>query len=94
MRKKFITRDWQTAQSKMERTGNAGTTKDLLAHLLTGDRQATTNTLLHVLSDSNDEDGNDGCGDDNDDGLHVDNVEDDDNVEDNDNVENDDDDEE
>jgi len=77
---------WQMAQSKMERMGNAGTTKDLLAHLLTGDRQATTDTLLHALSDSDDEDGNDGCSD-NDDRLHVDDVEDDDNVENNDNDE-------
>src|SRR6266436_5868406 len=78
---------WQMAQSKMERMGNAGTTKDLLAHLLTGDRQATTDALLHVLSDSDDEDGNDN-------GLHVDDVEDDNDVEDDDNVENDDNDEE
>src|SRR6266446_435420 len=78
-----FTHGWQTAQSKMERTGNTGTTKDLLAHLLTGDRQATTNALLHALSDSDDEDGNDGCSDNDNDGLHVDNVEDDDNVEDN-----------
>src|SRR5216684_8671785 len=54
-----FTGGWQTALSKMKGKGNAGTTKDLLAHLLTRDCQATTDTLLHVLSDSNDEDNND-----------------------------------
>jgi hypothetical protein len=44
-----FTSGWQTAPSKMKRMGNAGTTKDLLAHLLTGDRQATTDALLHAL---------------------------------------------
>ena len=55
-------------QGKMKRTGNtAGNTKDLLAHLLTGDRQATTDTLLHVLSASNnDKDGDNGDDDGND----------------------------
>ena len=83
-----FTDGWQTAQSKMKRMGNAGTTKDLLAHLLTGDRQATTDTLLHALSDSNDKDDNDNNDDDNDgndgefeDGLHDDNVEDSDDEE-------------
>jgi hypothetical protein len=34
-----FTGGWQTAPSEMKRTGNAGTTKDLLAHLLTEDRR-------------------------------------------------------
>jgi hypothetical protein len=56
------------------------TTKDLLAHLLTGDRQATTDALLHALSDGDDDDDDDGNGDDGEfeDGLHNDDVEDDD----------------
>src|SRR5260370_34646098 len=70
-----FTSGWQTALSKMKGKGNAGTTKDLLAHLLTRDRQATTDALLHVLSDSDDEDDNDD-NDSNDsefeDGLHDD----------------------
>src|SRR5229473_2734060 len=77
-----FTSGWQTALSEMKGKGNAGTTKDLLAHLLTRDHQATTNTLLHALSDSNDEDDNDD--DDSDDGefkdgLHNDDVEGNDN---------------
>jgi hypothetical protein len=59
-----FTRGWQTSLSEMKRTKHAGTTKDLLAHLLTGDRQATTDALLHALSadEDDDEDGghNDG----------------------------------
>lgn len=68
-----FTGGWETAQSKMKRTGNAGTTKDLLARLLTEDRQATTDALLRALSDSDDEDDN---GDDGEfeDGLHGDDV--------------------
>src|SRR5216684_2852414 len=50
---------WQTVLSEMKGKGNAGTTKDLLVHLLTRDCQATTNALLHALSDSDDEDDND-----------------------------------
>jgi hypothetical protein len=75
-----FTSGWQTAPSKMKRMGNAGTTKDLLAHLLTGDRQATTDALLHALSDGDDNDDDDGNGDDGEfeDGLHNDDVEDDD----------------
>ncbi|KAN0114259.1 Ribonuclease H-like domain containing protein [Russula decolorans] len=75
-----FTSGWQTAPSKMKRMGNAGTTKDLLAHLLTGDRQATTDALLHALSDGDDDDDDDGNGDDGEfeDGLHNDDVEDDD----------------
>ena len=78
-----FTGGWQTAQSRMKKTENAGTTKDLLAHLLTGDRQATTDALLRVLSDSDDEDDNNGDDGDNDndddeDGLHDDDAEDDD----------------
>jgi hypothetical protein len=69
-----FTSGWQTAPSKMKRMGNAGTTKDLLAHLLTGDRQATTDALLHALSDGDDDDDDDGNGDDGEfeDGLHND----------------------
>jgi hAT family C-terminal dimerisation region len=73
-----FTSGWQTPQSKMKTTG---TTKDLLAHLLTGDRQATTDALLHALSDSEDEDDkNSDDGDDGEieDGLHDDDVEDND----------------
>ena len=69
---------WQTPQSKMKMTG---TTKDLLAHLLTGDHQATTDTLLHTLSDSEDEDDKNSDNGDNgeiEDGLHDDDVEDND----------------
>jgi hypothetical protein len=48
----------------MKRTKHVDTTKDLLAYLLTGDHQATTDALLHVLStdEGDDEDGshNDG----------------------------------
>src|SRR5260370_32077671 len=77
-----FTGGWQTALSKMKGKGNAGTTKDLLVHLLTRDRQATTDALLHALSDSDDEDDIDNH-DSNDgefkDGLHNDNVEGDDN---------------
>src|SRR5258708_21095570 len=54
-----FTGGWQMALSEMKGKGNAGTTKDLLAHLLTRDCQATTDTLLHALSDSDDEDDND-----------------------------------
>jgi hAT family C-terminal dimerisation region len=82
-----FTSGWQTAPSKMKRMGNAGTTKDLLAHLLTGDRQATTDALLHALSDGDDDDDDDddGNGDDDEieDELHNDDVEDDDNDNDN-----------
>jgi hypothetical protein len=70
-----FTSGWQTAVGEMKGMGNAGSTKDLLAHLLTGDCQATTDTLLHVLSDSND-DNNDNDDRDNgklDDGLYDDN---------------------
>lgn len=49
-----FTGGWQTALSDMKRT----TTKDLLAHLLDGDRQANTDALLNALSDSDDEDDN------------------------------------
>src|SRR5229473_1164748 len=71
-----FTGGWQTALSEMKGKRNAGTTKDLLAHLLTRDRQATTDALLHALSDSNDEDDNDDNNSDNGefkDGLHNDN---------------------
>jgi hypothetical protein len=67
-----FTGGWQTAQGKMKGRGNAGSTKDLLSHLLTGDRQATTDALLHALSDSDDDDGDVG------DGSHYDDMEDDD----------------
>ena len=70
-----FTGGWQTALSEMKGKGNAGTTKDLLAHLLTRDRQATTDALLHALSDSDDEDDNDDDDSDNsefEDGLHND----------------------
>src|SRR5258708_31095869 len=70
-----FTGGWQTALSEMKGKGNAGTTKDLLAHLLTRDCQATTDTLLHALSDSDDEDDNDNDDSDNGefkDGLHND----------------------
>jgi hypothetical protein len=61
-----FTGGWQTALSDMKRTED--TTKDLLAHLLTEDRQATIDTLLHELSDSNGEDDDDDDnGDNNDD---------------------------
>ena len=78
-----FTGGWQMAPSEMKRMGSAGTTKDLLAHLLTRDRQATTDALLHALSytdDDDDDDDDDGDGDDDgDDGeLHDDNVEGDD----------------
>src|SRR6266705_1221379 len=53
-----FTSGWQTALSDMKRTGKTRTTKDLLAHLLSGDREATTDALLHALSDSDDEDDN------------------------------------
>jgi hypothetical protein len=46
---------WQTSLSKMKRMKHAGTTKDLLVHLLTGDHQATTNTLLYALSTDEDD---------------------------------------
>lgn len=71
-----FTGGWQTAQGDMKGMGNTGTTKDLLAHLLTGDRQATTDALLHVLSDSDDEDDNDDDGE-FEDGFRDDNAEDD-----------------
>src|SRR5258708_6052311 len=74
-----FTGGWQMALSKMKGKGNAGTTKDLLAHLLTRDRQATTDALLHVLSDSDDEDDNDD--DDSDDGEFEDRLHNDDDEE-------------
>src|SRR5258707_14679993 len=74
-----FTGGWQTALSKMKGKGNAGTTKDLLAHLLTRNRQATTDALLHALSDSDDEDDNDD--DDSDDGEFEDGLHDDDDKE-------------
>jgi hypothetical protein len=69
-----FTSGWQMAPSKMKRMGNAGSTKDLLAHLLTGDHQATTDALLHALSDGDDDDDDNGNGDDGKfkDGLHND----------------------
>ncbi len=73
-----FTGGWQTALSEMKGKGNAGTTKDLLLHLLTRDRQATTDALLHALSDSDDEDDNDNDNSDDgefEDGLHNDNDE-------------------
>jgi hypothetical protein len=73
-----FTSGWQTAVGKMKGMGNAGSTKDLLVHLLTRDHQATMDTLLHALSDSND-DNNDNDNHDNgklEDGLY-DNDEDD-----------------
>jgi len=63
-----FTSGWQTALSDMKRTGKTRTTKDLLAHLLSGDREATTDALLHALSDSDDEDDNNDDNDDDDDG--------------------------
>src|SRR5712691_9020140 len=63
-----FTSGWQTALSDMKRTGKTRTTKDLLAHLLSGDREATTDALLHALSDSDDEDDNNDDDDDDDDG--------------------------
>jgi hypothetical protein len=71
-----FTSGWQTALSEMKRTRNAGTTKDLLATLLTGDHQATTDALLHILSDGDDDDGDDDG--EFEDGLHDDDVEGDD----------------
>ena len=74
-----FTGGWQTAPSEMKRTGSAGTTKDLLACLLTGDRQATTDALLNALSYTDDEDDNDdGNNGKFEDGIHNDNVEDND----------------
>jgi hypothetical protein len=79
-----FTGGWQMAPSKMKRTGSAGTTKDLLARLLTGDCQATTDALLNALSYTDDEDDDDDDDDDDgndgefEDGIHDDNVEDDD----------------
>ncbi len=73
-----FTGSWQMALSEMKGKGNAGTTKDLLVHLLTRDCQATTDALLHALSDSNDEDDNDNDDSDDgefEDGLHNDDVE-------------------
>jgi len=75
-----FTSGWQTALSNMKRTGKTRTTKDLLAHLLSGDRKATTDALLHALSDSDDEDDNNDDDDDNNDGgledvFHDNNVE-------------------
>jgi hypothetical protein len=57
-----FTGGWQPTLSGMKRTKHASTTKDFLAHLLTGDRQATTDALLHVLSDEDDDEDN--CDDD------------------------------
>jgi hypothetical protein len=54
-----FTHGWQMLLSEMKRTKHAGTTKDLLAHLLTGDHQATTDALLHALS-ANEDDNKDG----------------------------------
>jgi hypothetical protein len=54
-----FTGGWQTALRDMK----TGSTQDFLAHLLTGDSPATTDALLHALSDSDDED-EDGDGDD------------------------------
>jgi hypothetical protein len=54
---------WQMSLSEMKRTKHAGTTKDLLAHLLTGDRQATTDALLHALSTDEDDDEDSGHND-------------------------------
>ena len=69
-----FTSSWQTAKSEM-RKRNAGTTKDLLANLLTGDHQATTDALLHVLSDGDDdEDDNDDADGEFEDGLHDEDV--------------------
>src|SRR5260370_21335405 len=80
-----FTGGWQTALSEMKGKGSTGTTKDLLAHLLTRDRQATTNALLHALSDSDDEDDNDN--DDSDDGEFKDGLQDDDVAGNDDNIE-------
>src|SRR5216684_8377747 len=74
-----FTGGWQMALSEMKGKGNAGTTKDLLAHLLTRDHQATTDALLHALSDSDDEDDNDN--DDSNDGEFEDGLHDDDDEE-------------
>src|SRR5712692_5417936 len=83
LKKKWFnfTGGWQMALSEMKGKGNAGTTKDLHVHLLTRDRQATTDALLHALSDSNDEDDNNNNDSNNGefkDGLYDDNVEGDD----------------
>lgn len=76
-----FTDGWQTAPSRMKGKKNPGTTKDLLAHLLTGDRQATTDALLHALSETDDDDDDDDNNDDDDGGyedeVHGDDVEDD-----------------
>src|SRR5258708_23687580 len=74
-----FTGGWQMALSEMKGKGNTGTTKDLLAHLLTRDCQATTDALLHALSDSDDEDDNDD--DDSDDGELEDGLHDEDDEE-------------
>ena len=62
-----FTGGWQTVLSNMKRAKSTGTTKDLLAHLLTNDHQATTNVLLSMLSDCNDDDDDDDDNNDNDD---------------------------
>ena len=79
-----FTSGWQMVLSKMKRMGDTGTTKDLLGHLLTGDHQATTDALLHALSDSDGEDDSDDNDNDSDngkleDGLYDDDVKSDDN---------------
>jgi len=48
-----FTGGWKTEPGNMKGTGS---TKDFLARLLTGDRQATTDDLLHALSDGDDDD--------------------------------------
>jgi len=63
-----FTSGWQMALSDMKRTGKTRTTKDLLAHLLSGDREATTDALLHTLSDSDDENDNNNNDDNNNNG--------------------------
>jgi hypothetical protein len=69
-----FTSGWQTAPSDMKGSGKTGTTKDLLAHLLTKDRQATTDDLLRALSDSDDEDDNNHDNNDNDDDGELEDV--------------------
>ena len=57
-----FTSGWQMVLSDMKRMGKTRTTKDLLAHLLSRDCKATTDALLHALSDSDDEDDNNNDG--------------------------------
>jgi hypothetical protein len=47
-----FTDEWKTAWSEME--AGKVTEEDLLAQLLTGDRQSTTNTLLNIFDDGDD----------------------------------------